>query len=107
MGERSTEVVGGSASVFAGEPVARLVDLSESAFDERRRRAEERDRPHPEQRSRTTEGDRGRNTSDIARPNPARQRHCQRLKRRDTRRRLLALEHQPDHFAKLANLHEL
>jgi hypothetical protein len=72
-----------------------LVDLAQRRFDVSGRGSQERDDPHPEDRTRAPEADRSGDARDVARADATGQRHRQRLERRDAALRRLGREQQP------------
>ncbi|MNT09048.1 hypothetical protein D3C72_1438120 [compost metagenome] len=83
-----------------------LVHLAEGGLDESRTGAEEGHHPHPEHRPRTTEGDGGGDTGDIAGTHAPGEGHGQRLEGGDAMAVGTAGENQASHLAEVANLQE-
>ena len=102
------DVISRAATKFAVF-AANLEDLRQSRFDECRRGADNRHKPHPEHSTRAARGDCGCNAGDVARANAARSGHHERLERRDgmLAANMLLLGELGEHVFDVANLHGL
>ncbi len=100
--QATLDVEGRATTVFTVELF--LVHLAEGGLDERRAGAEEGHHPHPEHGTRTTEGDRGGHTGDVAGTDATGEGHGQGLEGGDAMFIGLAGEHQANHFFEVANL---